>query len=268
MEEPILGHDEVVSCEWETRRKYSGETGIGYSADTVSRRPIAGSDDYFDRLLEIRLALARELARDANVLDVGCATGIHLFDLAPGFKRAIGLDFSFPLVKRALETRTQMAANVDFVEGNARCMPFCDGSFDFIYSFSSLYYMPNVGEVIREICRVLAPGGRCLIELGNSRSLNAIVTDAYPELARSFHIPVSQMNKALSDAGLKAVAHRAFQILPYWGERPRRLDFWLHPAWKRRFEKCLAGRMIDEWICSFPWFRNFAFRHVFVCVKK
>ena len=268
MEDPILSPDEVASCETETRRKYSGETAIGYSADSVSRQPAKDSGDYFDCLLRIRMDFAGEFARGKRVLDVGCANGAHLLALAGMVRHGIGVDFSRPLIRRAREERNRAGAErVDFVVGNARSMPFRDGCFDFAYSFSSLYYMPNVEEVIREIARVLAPGGSCLVEMGNSRSLNALVADAYPELARSFHLEVSQMKKILRDAGFDIFFHEACQILPYWGDRPRRIEFWLRPFWKRWFQRRLGRKMIDERVSNFPLVRNFAFRHLFLCNK-
>lgn len=268
LEEPILSRDEVEALEYDTRRKYSGETAVGYSADTVSRRLVASSGDFFNRLLEIRLNLAGEHARGARVLDLGCATGTHLMELGPVLRSGVGIDFSFPLVKRACENHSVPGQErLCFLEGNARSLPFRDASFDFVYSFSSLYYMPNVNDVVREIARVLVSGGRCLLEMGNSRSLNAVVADAYPELARSFHLTVSRMKLILREAGLGIVSHRSFQILPYWGERPD----WLAPAlwggWRKLFEKQIEGRMLDEWVCSLPGLRSFAFRHLFVCKK-
>jgi len=269
LEKPFLSRDEIDGFELETRRKYSGETAIGYSADTVSKRPVAGSCDYFNRLLEIRLNLAREHARGARVLDVGCATGAHLFELAPVLQSGVGIDFSFPLIKRALENRTSEGhERVEFVEGNARTLPFRGGTFDFVFSFSALYYMPNVEEVVWEIARVLTTGGHCLVEMGNSCSLNAMVADAYPELARSFHLTVSRMKLVLLRAGLKIIGHRAFQILPFWGERPRSLEFLLKPFWKRWLEKRVGGRMIDEWVSGLPLVQNAAFRHIFDCIKQ
>jgi len=268
LEEPILSREQVDALENETRRKYSGETAIGYNSQAISRRPAPGSCDYFDLLLQARMDLLRGLAAGGRVLDVGCATGEHLLELGSSISSGVGIDFSYPLVKRAVESRGAGGSRVEFVQGNARCLPFRGGCFELVYSFSSLYYMPNVGEILREIARVLAPGGRCLIEMGNAGSLGAVVADAYPELARSFHIGVGRMKKNLRDSGLRIASHRAFQILPYWGDRPQRVEFWLRPFWKRWLERRMAGRMIDEWICGLPLVGNFAFRHLFVCVKE
>jgi ubiquinone/menaquinone biosynthesis C-methylase UbiE len=267
LEKPILSSDEVASFEQQTRRKYSGETSVDYTADSISRQP-KDSHDYFDQLLRIRLGLAQDLAKGRRVLDVGCATGVHLLGLAPMIRQGVGIDFSGPLIRRALEEKEKAGAErIDFVEGNARQLPFLSGSFNVVYSFSSLYYMPNVEEVIAEIARVLSPGGHCLIEFGNSRSLNSVVTDAYPELARSFHITVRRMKEILRECGLEIFLHKPCQILPYWGERPDRIKFFLKPSWKRWFEKRVGSETIDERVSAWPVLRNYAFRHFFLCSK-
>lgn len=265
---PTLHPEEVDRQESETRRKYAGEGGVGYSVNSVSRLPGICAAEYFDRLLEIRLEMARNYARGMRVLDVGCATGVHLAALQPDFQSGIGLDFSHALLERAMKSLVGEEGSMEFVEANARKMPFRDASFDFVYSFSALFYMPNVEEVLQETSRVLAPGGRCLLEMGNSSSLNNLVAKAHPGLARPFHLNVSCMREALACAGLRVEQHRVFQILPYWGERPGWIRPLLHPFWKRCLEKSVGGRMMDEWVASLPLLRGFAFRHLFACVKK
>lgn len=264
---PTLNPKEVERQDFETRCQYSRERGGSYAADSVSRLPSIQATEYFDRLLSIRLEMARTYARGARVLDVGCATGMHLARFQSEFQSGVGLDFSHPLLKHAVKTLTDANHSTRFVEANARKIPFRDGIFDFVYSFSSLFNMPNPEEVLLEISRVLAPGGRCLLEMGNSHSLNDFVARTQPGLARVFHLSVPRMKEILIRAGLKVERHRAFQILPYWGNHPRWMRPLLHPIWKRCLEKRVRGKMLDEWISDLPGIRNLAFRHLFACVK-
>ena len=98
-----------------------------------------------------------------SVLDVGCGAGAALRELAdrcPGAELT-GCDIS-PL---AVETAT--ALNEDFVRTGRmrflRCgvpdLPFADGAFDTVFSVESLYFWPDQVAGLREIRRVLAPGG-------------------------------------------------------------------------------------------------------------
>lgn len=257
--------EDVASIERDTREKYSGAS---YSPDSICRIVPQNPADFFDILLNYRLALVRECGRDAVVLDLCCATGEHLMDVVSAMKRGVGLDFSAPFVERARETKEARGiANVEFVEGNARQLPFEDGSFDLVYCFSSLYHIPRVDEVIAEIARVLRPSGVCILEMGNRWSLNTLVCNASPELATPCHHSVPEMRRMIRSAGLVVRRHRAFQILPYWGTRPRWLGLFLRGFWKRMLQRRVCGRMLDEWISNLPGLRSLAFRQFFVCGK-
>lgn len=262
----MFDEHEIASVERETQLKYSGGGGAGYSVETVSALPDARSTAYFDRLLNFKFDLVRKHAPRARVLDLGCATAEHLLALSGRFASGIGADFSLPFLRRARKQAAARAvAGVAFVSANARQLPFQAGAFDFAYSFSTLYYMPDIGQVIHEIARVLRSGGKCVLELGNLYSLNTLVTRAYPELAQPCHVPVSVMERHFREAGLAVLENHAFQILPLWGDRPRWLKPLLSPRWKRLLEKRIGGKMLDQWICGLG--RALAFRHLF-CLEK
>lgn len=58
------------------------------------------------------------------------------------------------------------------LEGDATAMEFPDESFDVVYTFGVLHHIPNVGGAMREIRRVLKPGGTVLAMLYNRNSVN------------------------------------------------------------------------------------------------
>ncbi len=76
------------------------------------------------------------------------------------------------------------------------------------------------------------------------------------------------MKRLLQAANLSIVDHRAFQILPLWGNRPKWLRPLLHPLWKRTLQKQVRGKMVDQWISNLPMMKNLAFRHIIVCRKQ
>lgn len=138
---------------------------------------------------------------------------------------------------------------------------------DMLFSFSSLYAIPEVEKVFANIARVLKPGARCVFDLGNSRSLNQVAIRSYPDIPPTSTIPVSRMKQGLADAGLKVLEHRCFQILPLWADKPGWMSPLLHPGWKKIMKVYIGGKLLDERISSLPLLRNFAFRHLFVCEK-
>lgn len=256
----------ISDFELENYKKYSGEV---YHAETITRLPPRDSKVYTDKLLWTRINLVEQYSQHGKILDLCCGTGQHLIHLAKNIQEGKGLDFSSAFITQANQYKTMANVdNLEFFEGNARKMPFDDNYFDMVYSFSSLYTIPKVEEVICEIARVLKPGGRTLLDLGNLNSLNALVCRATPNIANTYHIPVSQMRRFIGDAGLIINCHRSFQILPMWGAHPA---FWMQPLLWQGWTKVLAvefcGKMLDEWISSLPGLRKFAFRHVFICQK-
>jgi len=248
------------------------EAGEQYRVETICSTPTLAGAGYADRLLARKLEILRRNApraiagRTTRTVDLCCGTGGHLFARAGEIEQGIGVDFSRPFLAAArAEALRRGAAHLRFVLGNARRLPLASASIDALYSFSALYQVPGLEDVISEAARVLRPGGVCVLDLGNARSLNAIAMRHYPELPRPFLHRVGTMRALCAGSGLEIVEHRAFQILPLWAGRPRWMAPLLHPGWQRLLGARVAGRMLDEWIASLPGLRTLAFRHVLVC---
>ena len=239
-----------------------------YSLDQVSINKGLDKKDYFQRLVEIKLSLIKKYGFNKRVLDVGCGSGDYLLKLSDLLSAGVGVDFTQKAIDEANVKKSKQAVkNIDFLKGNARSLSFDSESFDLAFSFSSLFYMPKIEEVVREMWRVAKPGGIIILEMGNLQSLNTVVCKAYPEWAQSCHISTNQMKRVISQSELKVLQWRSFQIFPLWGERPRWLKPLLHPRWKKFFQKEIKGKMLDEWISNLPLIKHFAFRHIIVCQK-
>ena len=122
-----------------------------------------------DRLWRARVA--KELKPileqpDALVLDLCCGTGDLTFSLQRGGKaRIIGADFSHTMLVRARE-KTMTAngvAPMPFLEADALRLPFADRSFELVTSAFGFRNLANYEEGLREIFRVLKPGGTLAI---------------------------------------------------------------------------------------------------------
>ena len=249
------------AIEREQQRKYR----TCYGPANLDYRSLP-SNDYFARLAALRLRLLQERYEGGRILDLGCGAGDYLLPAAQFAEAAIGLDFSPELIAVAQQRATAKgAANVSVAVANGRNIPLRDESISLIFSFSCLYHIPAVDQVIAECARVLRRGGTAILEFGALYSLNTIVCRAYPELAAPCHVPLREFRAMLSRAGLTIEMDRPFQILPLWGNKPWWLRPILHPFWKQTLQRQVAGRMLDEWISALWPFRVLAFRHIVIC---
>ncbi len=111
--------------------------------------------------------VAAQLPHGARILDVGTGPGTVPIDLATAAPRLTihGLDLSVQMIDhaRAAARSAGCEDRVTFVAGDAGDMPFPDGSFDLIVSSMSQHHWSDAPAVVREICRVLRPGGRAWI---------------------------------------------------------------------------------------------------------
>lgn len=148
---------------------------------------------------------------DERVLDVGCGLGLFLIGatkrLATG--RAVGIDKwqqedlsgNNATVTRDNARREGVADKVEVHTGDARKLPLDDASFDVVLSSMALHNIYDAGErqaSVREIARVLKPGGRVLIvDIRHIRQYAATLRDAGVE-ARRVQGVVSSLVTAIS----------------------------------------------------------------------
>ena len=92
-----------------------------------------------------------------EVLEVGCGTGADLLQFAKHGALATGVDLTANHVELARNRVGELAA---VYRADARYLPFEDESFDYVYSHGVLHHCDEPAKVVREIFRVLRPGGR------------------------------------------------------------------------------------------------------------
>ena len=137
---------------------FSDLDGTGDRKALVDCLRLIDSLPYY-RAVKRRSCELLELAPGLSVLDVGCGLGDDVRRMsrlvAPG-GRAVGLDASLGLLSKA---RPRGAEPCAFVLSDARRMPFADGSFDRCRTERTLQHLPDPAGAVREMARVLKPGG-------------------------------------------------------------------------------------------------------------
>jgi ubiquinone/menaquinone biosynthesis C-methylase UbiE len=118
---------------------------------------------FHDDVLRAR-AVTRLVPRTLTVADIGTGTGILASELAKLGLHVIGVDNSARMLEAA---RTKLdAAGLEHVElrnGEAHRLPIADGEVDAAFAHMALHYLPSPAETIREMARIVRPGGTVVI---------------------------------------------------------------------------------------------------------
>ena len=111
--------------------------------------------------------------RGKDVLEIGCSIATDGLEFARNGARYTGVDLTPKSIELATERFRLFGVPGTFEVTNAEeCLPFADSSFDHVYSFGVIHHSPVPEKIIREIYRVLRPGGTLTVMLYNRSSIN------------------------------------------------------------------------------------------------
>jgi demethylmenaquinone methyltransferase/2-methoxy-6-polyprenyl-1,4-benzoquinol methylase len=117
-----------------------------------------------DRRWRRAMVSAIEAVPTDRVLDVATGTGLVAAELVRRYGcSVVGVDQSKDMLGRArrrLARQPRLAGGVELVEGEAEALPFADGEFDAVTVGYLLRYVDDPAVTIRELARVVKPGGR------------------------------------------------------------------------------------------------------------
>ena len=142
-----------------------------------------GSAGFFDDLDEYHFDKLHHLLRlvpfdglaGRRVLDVGCGTGVDLVRFARGGARATGVDIAENAIALARKNFLHRGLPAELVVADGERLPFADGRFDFVFAHGVAQYTSDGPRLVREVYRVLKPGGEAVFQGYNRLSwLNAL----------------------------------------------------------------------------------------------
>ncbi|MGL4306003.1 MAG: class I SAM-dependent methyltransferase [Mycobacteriaceae bacterium] len=97
-----------------------------------------------------------------RALELGCGTGFFLLNLMQGgvARKGSVTDLSPGMVKVAVRNAQNLGLDVDGRVADAEGIPYADNTFDLVVGHAVLHHIPDVEQSLREVLRVLKPGGR------------------------------------------------------------------------------------------------------------
>lgn len=156
--------------------KHYSETLYSEIADRYDETRWEGKGEFIDILQKELLYKVLEkcgIKKEDKILDVGAGAGRFVIPFAKKGYNTYGIDISENILQIA-KNKARDLPNLHLEKANAKNMSFPDNHFDFITSYRVLVHIPDYEGVIKEIYRVLKPGGYTLIEFNNKYSLSRI----------------------------------------------------------------------------------------------
>ena len=125
----------------------------------------------------IRIKLLLKYSQNkTRILDLCCGTGPYIQYVITSENKIVGVDAVEKFLNIARKSYVKYQ-NVSFVQADARNFKdvLTEQSFDILYSFCSLYYIPEISAVIKSVSAALAENGVAILEFGNTKSINGLI---------------------------------------------------------------------------------------------
>jgi ubiquinone/menaquinone biosynthesis C-methylase UbiE len=158
-----------------------------------------------------------DIGQHARILDIGCGGGRTLRTLAEMASAAHvdGVDYAPASVAMSRESNADLieAGRVSVQQASVSQLPFPDASFDLITAVETHYYWPDLDHDLREVLRVLKPGGQFVL-----------IAETYRGPARSWllspvmrvlgarYLSLDQHRAALAEAGFAGVETHTHRV--------------------------------------------------------
>jgi ubiquinone/menaquinone biosynthesis C-methylase UbiE len=201
LEDPLKQAKQKAAATYDAAADHFDDEPLGFW-DRVGRRTINGLG----------------LPMGAKVLDVGCGTGASALPAADAVGKngsVLGVDLASRLLERArAKALAAGLENVEFRVGDMTALGHPDGSFDAVVSVFSVFFVPDMEGLVRELWRMVRPGGKLALTTWGPRMFGpaysrwlVAVGKERPDLAAAFNpwdriTDVVSVRRLLQDGGV------------------------------------------------------------------
>ncbi len=164
--------------------------GTGGPVHTFVQEAVAATNGLLYRRMRGRLTaypiphLRTPPGEGRRLLDIGCNWGRWCIAAHRHGYRPIGIDPHVTALKAAATVARQVGVEAFYVAAEAQRLPFREASFDVVFSYSVLQHLSkeNVVACLRDVSRVLRPGGFTMIQMANACGMRSL----YHQMRRLF----------------------------------------------------------------------------------
>lgn len=154
------------------------EIRLNWNKMAEAYEAFTGGEDSYSNVIEWKAikGILPDL-KGKSVLDLGCGTGRFSFlfeELGP--KEVVGVDISEEMLEIGKKLAKEKKSVVKFIHGDVENISTIDScSIDLIFSSTTLHYIKDLNTVMKEIERILAPGGTCILSV-----IHPVYSASYP----------------------------------------------------------------------------------------
>jgi ubiquinone/menaquinone biosynthesis C-methylase UbiE len=175
--------------------------------------------------IELVKAMIRNVPRDSKVLEVGAGTGRFTVPLIQSGFHVTATDYNETLLATLREylKSENLIDQTTVQQEDVFALSFPDETFDFVYCLHvipRLLCLKDQQEALKQLTRVLKPGGKLLYNFWNRSSLLGLMAKKYAARATEMDDTLRQLNmKVLDRRGKWVLSRRVLQKLPLTGGR-------------------------------------------------
>ena len=151
-------------------------------------------------------AKALNLKHDDKYLEIGFGSGLFIKKYVSNVSRIAGLDYSEDMVKLASSINKNLikSGRAEFKQGNVLSIPWNNNEFSVVVVIETFYFLPEPMASLKEIFRVLVPGGRLAIEMAYNKDDGLDHTKHIKKYKLKLY-SANEMTKLLKESGFSHI---------------------------------------------------------------
>jgi 2-polyprenyl-3-methyl-5-hydroxy-6-metoxy-1,4-benzoquinol methylase len=171
----------TMSYDWNDKLSFTQFTQPWF--DEIDKRFLYAARLHSDAANPFEELMAIQKLSGRRILEIGCGMGFHSEMLARAGANLSAIDLSPTSVKATRKRLELKQLSADIQEMDAETLAFPSNSFDMVWSWGVIHHSSRTGRIVREIERVLRPGGEARIMVYNLEGMQTYITLATRYLA-------------------------------------------------------------------------------------